>query len=463
MVLDYPRIFRLLESLPIELIAEIFRHAITAWSPNTIPNALAEIEHEFTALHLGAVCRSWRALVWHTPTLWSGVRVCATPKQIATQVVLLDEWLSRSGSLPLDITLCSPDNVDWLKAGDHSKLQSLIMTTNRYASRWRSLVLQIPGYSCGALPKPHVQLPFLERLRIDPMDNGPNDRFSLQGATALRRLDLNLRSVYLATIDIPLSNITHLNLDYCILAEFLFLLPHCPLLTDIVVENLRPDVGISVHSLFDIPELPLVLLSVQALTLRNPHSLEVNSLLASIVTPELKEFTYDGLLPPRDLTPFCAFLSRCPTLQEFSLFDRERSPRRIVQILEELKTIKTFKLDVSNRDENLPLNDQLLNMLHPSPGAQYLLPKLENFTFIGGLGFTWPRFIAAWKARINVKGFGEAEWTSWKFTIISNDKNPLADESFMEELKSLQCEADGRLKLSFRTPAEAKMQNVILL
>ena len=74
---------------------------------------------------LSSVCSDWRRTVVGTPELWSSIkidlpsilsqnsdRVSSGLLHLAT---LIDEWLARSGQLPLNISLCSDDEISTLK------------------------------------------------------------------------------------------------------------------------------------------------------------------------------------------------------------------------------------------------------------------------------------------------------------------------------------------------------------
>lgn len=94
--------------LPSDLILEIFLFCLpTDRYPSFTPSE--------APLLLGAICSGWRQIALHSPRLWSEFAIMPSYKpslwrQPATQtyrpqIVGVEEWLKRSGELPLNILL----------------------------------------------------------------------------------------------------------------------------------------------------------------------------------------------------------------------------------------------------------------------------------------------------------------------------------------------------------------------
>ena len=72
--------------------------------PSTNPSSIP--------LALGSICSRWREIAWSTPGLWSSLVVCVSGKldsHMATtsSIMIAQEWLARSGQLPLSIRIFS--------------------------------------------------------------------------------------------------------------------------------------------------------------------------------------------------------------------------------------------------------------------------------------------------------------------------------------------------------------------
>ena len=98
-----------LRLLPPEIISIIFELCTPSWSLH--PTDPADYDREALPLKLGSVCSGWRKIAWTTPTLWASASLFPTRCKINSQVSLLDEWLGRSGDLPLYISLYSDNKI----------------------------------------------------------------------------------------------------------------------------------------------------------------------------------------------------------------------------------------------------------------------------------------------------------------------------------------------------------------
>ncbi|KAG1743654.1 uncharacterized protein EDB91DRAFT_220308 [Suillus paluster] len=83
---------RNINSLPAELLLSIFRLTGTHGSPHGLPGIV-------TASH---VCKCWRYLILQTQSLWTVLSISNREKHYADHARV---WLTRSGVLPVDITV----------------------------------------------------------------------------------------------------------------------------------------------------------------------------------------------------------------------------------------------------------------------------------------------------------------------------------------------------------------------
>ena len=162
--------------IPSEIIVAISGFAITDF---TITKSLPD------AIVLSSVCSDWRRAVVGTPELWSSIKIDLPFVQISDNVsdcdiaknasklprlaAFIDEWLARSGQLPLNISLCYGHEVPWhsLTVDVQSPIFEIL---NKYSSRWHILKLAVP-HQFHELVQPD-SLPLLEQLHITYMSIG---------------------------------------------------------------------------------------------------------------------------------------------------------------------------------------------------------------------------------------------------------------------------------------------------
>ena len=120
-----------------------------------------------------SVCSGWRIVVG--TRLWSSVMIdltsiSQTPDMASSTMLRLatfiDEWLARSGQLPLNISLCSGRETPWNHPLTLEKCRPIFKTLDQYLSRWHRLNISIPPTILPFL-QPDC-LPLLEQLRILP-------------------------------------------------------------------------------------------------------------------------------------------------------------------------------------------------------------------------------------------------------------------------------------------------------
>ncbi|PPQ95597.1 hypothetical protein CVT26_008627 [Gymnopilus dilepis] len=156
-----------LESLPIELISTIFVHYVHS-IPTTSP------------LTLGKICRRWRYIAWSTPELWTELTMDSLHSTSETHIELAEEWLGRSGSLPLSIKYSSyqkgTGDIDEEPIEADSEMlaysQRMLKVLSRCSDRWHTLSLVLPSNvieEIGTLTRPPSMLHSLslEARRVD--------------------------------------------------------------------------------------------------------------------------------------------------------------------------------------------------------------------------------------------------------------------------------------------------------
>lgn len=136
--------------LPLEVMCQIFEAYVKLYpqvytKPKFYPfssNIQVGTPVHFSSLNpraplsLGAVCRQWRNIAWSHPPLWNNLYIDLSPRGHEHGPTIINEWLTRSQSLPLDIRISDGEGLD-----DTSEEHG-VATMNvlkQFSSRWRGL------------------------------------------------------------------------------------------------------------------------------------------------------------------------------------------------------------------------------------------------------------------------------------------------------------------------------------
>ncbi|KAF9462302.1 hypothetical protein BDZ94DRAFT_1261564 [Collybia nuda] len=163
-IISHKNLIAPLRRIPQELLQEIFIHCLP-----TDHNAAMSC-HE-PPLLLGRVCSRWRSVALSTPRLWSGIHIVigSIPSQEGLESVdqipdvhaAVEEWLGRSGGLPLSISLFqAPYTIT-----NQEYVDNLISTLVQFSSRWRNMSLLLSSQPPSLLfSLSHQTFPLLERF-----------------------------------------------------------------------------------------------------------------------------------------------------------------------------------------------------------------------------------------------------------------------------------------------------------
>ena len=101
----------IIRQIPPDVMSTIFEFCL----PDLMDNQLSSYTEEDLSipLSLGAICGCWRDIAWSTPSLWSSLTVRVTSNHNSNITTgIAQEWLARSGQLPLSICIFSSDYHD---------------------------------------------------------------------------------------------------------------------------------------------------------------------------------------------------------------------------------------------------------------------------------------------------------------------------------------------------------------
>ncbi|KAF8958489.1 hypothetical protein BDZ97DRAFT_1762121 [Flammula alnicola] len=384
--------------LPVEIASHIFTFYVDDLWPT----------RRRAPLRLAAVCKVWREIAFSTPRIWTSTAINLNPKQkIPPQVELASQWLSRSGKLPLFITLNIPvDQHTPVLPGRSTK--ALFQLLRTYAPRWKQLDLFIPPTFHRSFLSGLRWAPLLEYIKIANSEEQRQEvveesmEFRLDITPSLKRIrfsDLHLKKIFLG-----LDNLTSLEVDNGIaLDEILEMLSraprlvHCRLsrLLDSTSDLKLPTAYLTHSSLEDLYVSPEDTWSERGLSL----------LCDQLKLPSLQSFTYTSeeckeTLPVDSLVSLFGRSHSPITRLSLRSFDIIPADGDLIHLLESLPTITHLSLSLpySSCTDTGMMTDLFLNrfaMVSMQDGTpqDIFLPRLQSLQFTGYRPFSWQRLM----------------------------------------------------------------------
>jgi hypothetical protein len=132
----------IIRQIPQDVMSTVFEFCLPDFADHQLSLTVYPNEDPSIPLSLGSICSYWREIAWSTPGLWSSLDVRVSGKldsHMATTIA--QEWLARSGQLPLSIRIFS--NPYYSK----TVMSALADIINQYSNRWYDLDLFVPDYS----------------------------------------------------------------------------------------------------------------------------------------------------------------------------------------------------------------------------------------------------------------------------------------------------------------------------
>ncbi|KAF9444242.1 hypothetical protein P691DRAFT_807683 [Macrolepiota fuliginosa MF-IS2] len=339
-----------------EILQEIFFHCLP-----TAHNAVMSATE--APLVLGRVCSRWRRVAHSTPELWASIHIVAIlPPQLspsrARQAIALRHavavWLSRSGTLPLSISLVNPDPYFRL----HGPTRSYLDLTAPYAHRWRSIHFTVARLCwIEFFDRFHAsEVPLLESLHIN--SDGDNDHTwqkmsrptSILQAPQLRVLSIPLYHPHILKSGVQLQNLTGLTItDFCSSPsqEIIKILRLCPNLRKCTISTFPSPPGGDSYVPFPVgPAATMIMPKLQSLAFPATTPRYVNELLKILVTPSLRHLlippvAHDASEPGHLYDSLSSFLRHLvdPLEELDSSYDLPGGPTNILSLVPELKRL----------------------------------------------------------------------------------------------------------------------------
>jgi F-box/TPR repeat protein Pof3 len=399
-----------LKKLPLELLVEICKIAVESSDAETVPRGASHF-----AVVLGSVCRSLRAVIHQTPSLWQSVTL--SEKRLARKSAF---WLERLDGYPLySVTL--------VDIGQQTRPQLLKILASTYPESWKSLRIEgndsdahplflalhacnlslhsfsveCPPYTDGSLPLSHAFAPEEVLSDMAPVPETQNP------GTYMRCLSLHVGYIDMRFITLP--HVTHLeigtnNMTSSQYGTLHHILHAAPGLRSLIFKPRNVFGGRLTYVLEPVPELEgteplraeqLKVLRIGTLGPREPNPVILFPKLEVLEVQRMpvlgSNILLDYLLgvPPEDRPP----------IREIRLHHSTTTAARFKLILEAF-THTLESLDVANCGI---LDDDILESFsRPIKGTNdpLLCPRLRDINFSGTTDLTAGPLVRLIKARL---------------------------------------------------------------
>jgi hypothetical protein len=206
-------------AMPVEIWEEIF---LCCLPPPEDPNSPVDRTSYTTRaapLLLCQVCSAWRCVATSLPHLWSSMRATVSLGETHPHASLITQWLARSGSLPLVLSLYQSNEAE----GNSVAAGDVLEIYKQYINRWQDVWFDLASPRYRNRLEPHkCKAPLLEQFHMRSQrleENFDQDLFRIfEEAPRLSTLSVSS----LAALDyeedtnlaIPWSQLTHVSIDF---------------------------------------------------------------------------------------------------------------------------------------------------------------------------------------------------------------------------------------------------------
>ena len=367
----------IIRHLPPDVMSTIFEFCLTDFTDRQL--FLYRKEDFLIPLSLGAICSYWRDIAWSTPSLWSSMVVgIANQRDLHISTCIAQEWLARSGQLPLSIRISS-------RSYNHNAISHIISALanviNQYSNRWSELDLYIPGFYYQCFHATHNHAPILKSIRFQcPFNsNTVNSNFQLT-CPRLERASLCLFPM--DGTNIQWDNLTHLNLQSMSVTNSFLILRKTPRLVFCKVLGCCP---------------PYMEQSTGVLVLTSLRSLQVITryaigFLNNLTAPPLEEFSLPRFFTS-SMEVTTSFLRRSAcSLRSFTMIVSSPYFNDFMSLLQSMPSLNSLSImapeNITNKDYDprniLQLVAKVLSSQNTSL-QQGFLPNLRILEYTGKL------------------------------------------------------------------------------
>jgi hypothetical protein len=370
-----------LRTLPASILANIFQHSLP--SSGDMPRE----GFDRTPFRLSQVCRVWRNVALHSPSLWAVVHIEIPEKSQngsggLRDLVLL--WLERSKNVPLSIRFSiSPDisltTRSSKKLSCDATVSAIFAALVSQSQRWFDVRLHL---TCSTYPSlgsktsliSDLNLPLLQTFHLsgglhdpDNIVSGTSMAINLSRARSLRTFSLAHVSHGSPGASLPWSTLTTLSLigphQRLSIARCIDILIKCHQL-----KHCYMTIG-SVGRL-PVETYPPITLPYLQFARFHSYSVDLDDIFQLMTCSDLRELTVEyisrGLLP---MNPYSwpqealgSFLGRCPNLDRLHLWNLPITECQLIWITSQADSISTFTVKSEDGPYN-PVGDRFVDSL----------------------------------------------------------------------------------------------------
>ncbi|KAJ3511637.1 hypothetical protein NLJ89_g3984 [Agrocybe chaxingu] len=384
--------------LPPEVASRIFMFYVK--SSNGYHGEYDTRDHfQYLPFTLGAVCKRWRDIAWATPTLWTTVNLRLDPDRMTPERSQLSrDWLERSRSLPLTLTIRSPAFLSTkVSPRERDSILSIIDAINNHSSRWFHLTIHAPYSVISRLRGDGSGTTILDRLEMtgrgeevvdtdsDTTDN-PNS-FLMTGAVPAPT-QVSIRGLRFRAVDSGLdwSNVVDVEIMGLFVGESLRLLREA---TRLVSCKLRVLPGRYGHTA---PQHEICHRNIKTFDIVFSSAPRMTSFFSKINLPALNFFECDARKSSQgnhhSIAAIAAFIQRSACLLKHLELGELSVPNvDIIQLLRLTPKLESLHLfDVNITDELLDFIAE--TNIAPVEGDRFL-PCLKSFFFSSPQTYSW--------------------------------------------------------------------------
>ena len=358
-------------------------------------------------LILGKICRRWRKIAWCNPDLWTDLHIGGDQATSQKHVELAEEWLGRSGSLPLTIHYTSyrQDHPHY-RGALWRVCRQMLEVLCKVSDRWRSLSLIVPVSAIedlGMLSRTPSALEHLtlgrEWHRNDNFRNYPNDPMIKTFSNCAPEFVI----VYKLNIALDWTNVTSVYIGIVDITRVLHILMGAPNLSNCTFNEVHSDYAdmsaIMEHD-------PIICPLLKALNVQFADKSAQIAFCHSVSVPALKDLRIsgrEGKSVEFSMNDLVIFLHRSSCALEAlnineSKFERD-SLIQMAPLLSSLTKLKISSDAISSQDGNthdkfyhlLANPSQLSTQIPPFASSiiEPFLPYLEHFEWSGHTSYPW--------------------------------------------------------------------------
>lgn len=214
----------IIKMMPAEVMSAIFQYC----APSSIGDDNddpAQSQYTFQLMTIAAVCKTWRRTAFSTPKLWTNVAFSLHRAEDKNRIAFAEEWLSRSGALPIRLRLYVYGLPASSLSIDHSRFQTwspnssdfhgLLDAIAKFSGRWQYISLCLQLESLQYLSDRVTAAPSLETIRLEIWDS---DRLRDDVGNIMPDINLNfrfqLKSAMPQYVHVSTLNFQQLNIDW---------------------------------------------------------------------------------------------------------------------------------------------------------------------------------------------------------------------------------------------------------